>query len=209
MDRCFDTREIPTLTGLAADDPRRRHLEACPRCRALAQAYAEFLDPGDTSDLEDLSALDAELARRLDKTIAESPVLVIRRRRRRTWMAAAAVLAACALGLAAGELLRLREGILPSEGDHLRGEAVASGLVVTTTADGWILTWPDAPEFDLVVYVFLSDSLEEIGRRTATGELALAADDPLARAIFCQALAVAQGDTLARSAIVRLHPARE
>lgn len=209
MERCYETHEIPELTGLAEDDPRRRHLAACPRCRALAQAYAEFMTPGDPTDLENLADLDAELARRLEWTLASSPAPVTRVRRRRSWMAAAAVLALCALGLAAGDLLRLRGGDLPSAGNHMRGEVASSGLVVTDTGDGYVLTWPDAPESELVVYVFLGDSMEEIGRRTAGGELVLAADDPLARATYCQALAVAEGDTLARSSIVRLHPARE
>lgn len=209
MERCFEIREIAALAGLPADDPRLRHLEKCPRCRSLAQAHAEFLDPGDTSDLAGLAAADAELQQRLGAALAAEPARIVPVRRRRVWLAAAAVLALCAVGLAASDLLRLRDGKVLQEGARLRGDDEVADLVVTEVDTGLQLVWPDAPEVETIIYVFLDGDLAEIGRRDSTGNLTLDAAAPEARAVFCQALAVAQGDTLARTAIVRLRPARE
>jgi hypothetical protein len=57
--RCFDQDEIADVLDLEPGDPRRRHLEECPRCQALAMVFTEFMrdrsvPPG--SDLEDANA---------------------------------------------------------------------------------------------------------------------------------------------------------
>jgi hypothetical protein len=41
--RCFDLEELAEVVGLEPSDPRRQHLEACPRCQALAMVFTEFL----------------------------------------------------------------------------------------------------------------------------------------------------------------------
>ncbi|MHC4946294.1 MAG: hypothetical protein ACYTG7_25045 [Planctomycetota bacterium] len=43
--RCFQADELGDLLDLTADDPRQKHLDACPRCRALLAEYKEFLEP--------------------------------------------------------------------------------------------------------------------------------------------------------------------
>lgn len=45
-ERCFSTEEIGEILGFDPDDPRRRHVEECPRCSALAARYREYLDKG-------------------------------------------------------------------------------------------------------------------------------------------------------------------
>ena len=96
------------------------------------------------------------------------------------------------------------------EGARLRGDDNTIDLVNTEREDGLLLEWPDVPESHHIIYYFLDENLAEVGRRSsATGRLILGAADPKTQAIFCKALAVAEGDTVARTAIVRLRPARE
>jgi hypothetical protein len=38
---CYSPEQLAELATLAADDPRRAHLENCPHCRALLAAYQE------------------------------------------------------------------------------------------------------------------------------------------------------------------------
>lgn len=213
MEHCHEITELADLAGLPAGDPRRRHLESCPRCRGLAAAQGLFLEPGDTSDLEDLGGADAELARRLDPVLAASPSGAARPARRRgPWYALAAVLAVGAIGLTTSELLRMRDGAGPRVGERLRG-AETAGLEVTVAAANVQIAWPDAPvlpDAGFFVFSLLGPGLEEIGRRVVQqpGFAGPVADLPPATA-FCQAFAVSQGDTVARSGIVALRPARE
>jgi hypothetical protein len=43
--RCLAAEEIAEVLSLGAGHPRRRHLDECPRCRALVTAYHDFLEP--------------------------------------------------------------------------------------------------------------------------------------------------------------------
>ena len=213
MEHCHEIAELADLAGLPAGDPRRSHLDSCPRCRGRAAAQNLFLEPGDTSDLKDLGGADAELARRLDPVLAASPATAARPARRRgPWYALAAVLAVGAIGLTTTELLRMRGGSAPAVGEHLRGEETA-GLKVTVAAANVQIAWPDAPvlpDAGFFVFSLLGPGLEEVGRRVAQqpGFTGPVADLPAATA-FCQAFAVSCGDTVARSGIVALRPARE
>jgi hypothetical protein len=45
MQRCFQADELGDLLELTEDDSRQKHLDACPRCRALLAEYKEFLEP--------------------------------------------------------------------------------------------------------------------------------------------------------------------
>ncbi len=210
MESCFDIRKIPDLAELPTEDPRRRHLAECPRCRGLAEAHALFLAPGDTSDLEDLAQADAELQGRLAETWALPSQATSPLRGQRRWLALAAVLAVCALGLTAGEVLRLRQGAMPRLGENLRGGDALSAVTVALQDNVLQFTWPDAPAADSYVFVFLGADLAETGRRTGTQALlALPTVDLPDTTAFCQVFAVSRGDTVARSAIVRTPPARE
>ncbi len=212
MEQCLNMQEIAALAGLATDDPRRRHLESCPHCRGMAEALGTFLSPGDTSDLDDLAGADVDLWTRLAAamdTPAAAPV-VARPRRRRGWLALAAVLAVASLGLAAADLAHFREFLAPRTGERLRGEPAATDLVSTPVDDGLRLAWSAAPTAETFVFVFLAADLEDVGRLTSPAPvLEITGESLPAAASLCQVFAVAQGDTIARSAIVRLRPARE
>jgi hypothetical protein len=61
---CIDVQEIGAVLELPADDPRRRHVEMCPRCRSLVASYTSFVEaePADGSDLERVRGmLDARI----------------------------------------------------------------------------------------------------------------------------------------------------
>ncbi len=42
---CIAPEEVGAVLALPAGDPRRAHLDTCPRCRALATAHRAFLEP--------------------------------------------------------------------------------------------------------------------------------------------------------------------
>jgi len=42
--KCFDVERVADVAALPADDPLRRHAEACPRCRNLLRSYLSFMD---------------------------------------------------------------------------------------------------------------------------------------------------------------------
>ena len=203
-----DIQEIANLAGLPLDDPRRRHLDECPRCRGLAEAQALFLQPGDTDDLDALGTADALLQERLASALDQQPARSGRPRRRRLWLAAAAVLAVCAVGLAADDLLRRRLLAPPQVGERLRGDEQTDDLIVTSRGGALHLTWSSAPAADTYRFVFLDAASHEIGGRTvdpATGGQAaceISREDLPGAVRFYQVYAISYGDTVARSSIV-------
>ena len=58
-DRCLKPEELADLVGLPLGDPRRAHRDECPRCQALEQSFAAFMDPADVPEEADLA--DARL----------------------------------------------------------------------------------------------------------------------------------------------------
>ncbi|MBK7770775.1 MAG: hypothetical protein IPI48_09645 [bacterium] len=46
MNDCIPAAELAPLAGLPDADPRRRHVEACARCRAAWLEYRDFMDGG-------------------------------------------------------------------------------------------------------------------------------------------------------------------
>ena len=204
--QCFDPQDLDRIVRLPVDDPRRRHVDDCARCRGLLKAMETFLDPGNTSDLPDLATADAELSARLERAMSGRRRSGLRPRRRQAGLAVAAALALCAVGLATSDFLRLGVTEAPVPGQYERGASSGSEVAMTPHANGIHLNWPEASEAESIVYVFLTAEMSELGRALASGPLIVAEDDPLARAEFCQALAVAQGDTIGRSTITRLSP---
>lgn len=208
-DRCFEPHELQDAAGWDSGDARRRHLEACARCRGTAHALGVFMEPGETSYLEGLATANAELEARLAADLGTRSAAPVAPRRRWPALALAAVLALCAVGITTSEVLRSRRAELPVPGQGLRGDAAATGVTVHRTPGELRLRWDGAPTSDSMVYLFLDDGLGELGRRASDDLLILPEDDPLASAPFCQALAVAEGDTVGRSSIVRLTAGRE
>jgi hypothetical protein len=42
--RCIDSERIAEVVNLPVDDPIRRHVDECPRCRNLLRSYLSFMD---------------------------------------------------------------------------------------------------------------------------------------------------------------------
>ena len=51
-DRCITPEE---LAELSADDPRRGHVDGCPRCQAVMKSFVAFMDPADIPGAADLA----------------------------------------------------------------------------------------------------------------------------------------------------------
>lgn len=69
-DACPPIEEFEAIRRLDARDPRRRHVEECPRCRALLAAYRAFMAGRD--ELADPAA-EARLGELLAREIAAEP----------------------------------------------------------------------------------------------------------------------------------------
>ncbi len=152
--------EIAAASRLPEDDPRRRHLDACPRCRTLHVRHQQFIAPPahlPAAELRDAEDRLAEfLAREVAPDDATGHVLDpgrVRHERARTrgpwgWFGAPAVAFAAAALVVAGVLLVQRPGGLEHASGVLRGQASGgpdSGMVrmaPTTRAGGRVeLRW--------------------------------------------------------------------
>ncbi|MEZ4388074.1 MAG: hypothetical protein R3D98_10960 [Candidatus Krumholzibacteriia bacterium] len=206
--RCLQPDDLPGALALPADDPRRRHLDVCPSCRALAHAYEEFIaTDGGVWDAEH-AEVEGELSRRLARHIEPATPAVLPRRtdrwRARSWLAAAAVLVVCAGVYLARDLGRLRDSRLPEGPGALRGDATPTVARWTETAAGWRLEWDAWPSGQPVV-LFYDGLMNRLAARVArSGEIA-PADVPEA-ARFLQLICVADTDTLARDALIGARP---
>lgn len=63
IERCVSADELHEVLALAPSDPRRVHLEHCPRCRALVRNYEAFLSSAEAPGADEArAALAAALA---------------------------------------------------------------------------------------------------------------------------------------------------
>ncbi len=174
---CIPVSEIGLAAAAPPDDPRRRHLETCSRCRALSREYQSFMNPAPLpSDARSDWAATA-LSRRLAQEIGTpgGAIVALRPRRplsalppRSLW-AAAAVLVACAGIFLARDLTGGLNPRVPPGPAILRGEADAPlALSVTPTAgapDVWHLAWTTPADADASVIVLYDAALRELGRQ--------------------------------------------
>ena len=59
--QCIDEESLGDVLALPETDPRRRHVDECPRCRALVVSYRQFLDPAPEETASYGSAEDRRL----------------------------------------------------------------------------------------------------------------------------------------------------
>jgi hypothetical protein len=71
-DHCVDVEEIEELLALSDDDPRRRHLDECPRCNAILTSYLAFLEADDAAGAAPADA-ESRLAGFLETVTGHSP----------------------------------------------------------------------------------------------------------------------------------------
>ena len=204
---CIPVEALGTLETLPPDHPMRRHAETCPRCNAMAFAYAQFVQ-GDT--VEGANPADAD--RRLDAFIAQHvergpavPVSGAPKHGRGRWFEMPSfrfAAAAAVLVLIAAAVMRWQ----PWAGDEIvyRGGS-ATGITVEAARpanDGTIeLRWAAVPGADSYQVTILAADLSEVTRLPATTE-ARARFDPTTApgSAYWQVSAMREGGVIANSA---------
>ena len=202
-DRCFTPEE---LAELSADDPRRAHVDGCPRCQAVMKSFVAFMDPADIPKAADLADAHARLSGALEREIGSGPKVV--RPDSGFWtpfrarmIAAVAAVLVVAVGLS---LFRAGpDGMAPGE-PVLRGVGTPAApfrckVEKSEGVGGYQLTWAGIAEAtDYRVVVYGADLEEIVGFDVESGttfEL-----NPPEGAAFCRVIALRDGDELERSA---------
>lgn len=176
--KCIEAGALDEILASAVTDPRRRHLESCPRCRALAENYALFLSPPD-DDPALTDRAQAKLDAFRDRLLAPTDPIAAPRRAMSGaapwWRGLFAPAARPAWALAgvlviAGAWYVTRPSP-PSPADiRLRGEQrIEMPLAAPRYLDAntLVLGWRSMPEAARYEVRFYSTSLTEIGRRDA------------------------------------------
>ncbi len=220
VQRCVNPEDIAEIVTLTSDDPRRQHLDQCPRCGTLARRFRDFLDPAPLPPEADAEAAGRMLRQRLTIALPElAPALEADDRLETTpprarfhfnrpLLAVAAVLVCC-LGL-----LGIRNQLVqpPTDGalerSVLRGADLSPTALEVVKADaGLELTWGQPAGTDASETVFFDGNLSQIERldtgTTGTYELARVPDGArYIRVEFLQA-----GDVIASTRTVPLSTA--
>jgi hypothetical protein len=208
---CLDMAQLAAVDWLPADDPRRRHLADCARCRARLAAYRAFESPPGLPEGADLPDAEARLGAFLQQEIGvgEEPARPRRRDWRRPLLALAAVLV-----VAVGLTLVTDDGEGPPRTPILRGdeEAVRQGGVRAgalaaaseVDADGRVvLSWSavgDADTYRVVLYGADLSELDSFDAGPATSLTLDPADLPAAEAgLVWTVIALRAGDEVLRS----------
>jgi hypothetical protein len=223
-ENCPALETFEDLLRLDPADPRRRHLDECPRCRARGIAFASFMRGGELPPGTRLEEARIELAASLEREIARGSQRAQGRsseRRPRPWEGLerffrllwkpAAGLAAVALVLLA---LRIAERPATApEGrmavrDASRAVSVAAPLRSELGPGGSIrLRWSPVAEADGYKVLLFSPGLQPIGEFEAGSDsmLTLASDRlagirPAGSVVFWRVAALRNGDTISLSA---------
>ncbi len=95
---CLEVADLAEALAAPPDDPRRRHIEQCPRCGALARQYRDFMGesrPNARLEPAEVARLDQAMARARQRTaIVRKPSAA---GRTRWWVAVPAVAAVLAI----------------------------------------------------------------------------------------------------------------
>ena len=190
-ERCSPIEELERIAALPADDPRRRHLDGCPRCRALLHACRTFAREPEGELAAQAGRLDARLAAALDREIlgaharvdaagVEEPrpsflrALGGLRRAPRAWQALRIAAACAAVVLVVLGVQQTRHPRLPEGGDVvLRGagpaEPGAPAGQARLLADGWVFSWSPVEEADSYRLTLYDEDAVEIAAFLAPG----------------------------------------
>ena len=209
---CIPISEFGTVLAAAPDDARRRHLEVCPRCRALARSYCQFLDPPPLPRQARAAQAEAELTRRFARAVAANGTAtsrpsrwqhVMTRSRRPLWAAAASLAVISGILFVHELTLDLGPRVSPNS-EILRGDADTRATLEVTAgpAAGSVrLTWIRPSEADASVVVLYDASLREIERRSLGGETTLGLDDRalVPAAAYAAVVFLREGDEIGHS----------
>ncbi|MDX2474364.1 MAG: hypothetical protein QNL91_11710 [Candidatus Krumholzibacteria bacterium] len=219
-EHCYQPDDFERLLELAENHEDRRHLEECAACRAEFDLYRSFMARHDVPEGADLSDAHARLGDFLAKEIVAGAATVgldglgqdnvIDAKRHwnlRRWspVLAAACIACVAILINLGDDQQIvsPSGVVRDmPGNH---PTLASS--VTTTADGFLLSWQGPATADDYEVVVLDTAMAEVARFGAdlSGQFPLATRDhqwlQSAGPLLWYVVALQNGDEIARSTV--------
>ncbi len=185
-ERCHTEAELAALTDVRPGDPRRAHVDGCPRCRARLVEYHAFIAAPPEVPARDLQDADARLGTFLDREVAGAvvrshPASDSLGERLRAWwrspVAAPALAMASVLVLAGGVALvtivmrapRGGPAAVPEESVMRGDEADVLRLAVQARAPegGARLRWSAVPAAERYEVQVFSATLEPLTRLDA------------------------------------------
>jgi hypothetical protein len=185
---CIDVEQIASVLELPADDPRRRHVDSCPRCRNIARSYAAFMrvetppEANPEAARERLAQVILGMAREtgVSETASRSTYDVGRKAARWGWwlrwrrgagpLVAAAVITLLAILLWQDH--RTEPPVLRNE--RPAGEATLSLRPAEAVAGGGVrLTWSRAQGADRYQVRVFNSELDEVYRHAAIADTAV------------------------------------
>ena len=219
-DGCYEIEDLDDLVAAVRQGTGPKHLDACPKCRALLASYRAFVDPPDVPGGSNVRVASEGLRLRVianfppgEGHTAETGSETARRPwlrigipwLRPVWAAGLVVLVAFAfweIGLNANRSL-------PSHvlrGDGATESAIVQVLAPRDAADGGtVFSWRAVPGADAYAVVFYRADLSEVGRRQVAADTmlvvpaaeltALTAGEP----IYWQLVALKSGAEIGRS----------
>jgi hypothetical protein len=224
-EECIPIERIEAVAALPETDPRRRHLESCPRCRAHWAELQDFMRlgaaPAEARPAEARERLqhwlDSELlARPAARHPAEhrSP----RPWRPWEWPAVLRLAAAAAAVIVVGAVWTWQRASAPVPGAALRGggdattgtasrDSIALALDPASHPGDVRLRWNAVAGAEAYEVTLHAADLSVIGRIDAHGGTGCALPDSLRGATLARVRALRGGDEFARSSFLRLPPA--
>jgi hypothetical protein len=182
MNECIPVDQLGTLKQLSAEDPRRRHASACPRCSSLLFAFEAFVE-ADAADGANPVAAEMQLARFIATNVEQKEperVSGAPRRERGRWFDLSFLrFAAAAAAVVVVVVVVARWQPWESKEIVYRGEASAqfTGLRASATPDGTVeLHWDAVKNADAYRVTILAEDLSEITRFSPGASLSARAD---------------------------------
>lgn len=211
--RCPEIEHLAEVLRLPGTNPRRQHVDKCPRCRARAALYQRFLDPGAPLAGANLPDARRRMSATLEREIAgeaggqRSLFDALRPFLQPVWRPAMGV-----VGVAAAVLLIVRLTGAPGPGDGssvLRERSATSRAIpvllqpIRQADQAIVLHWKSAPDADAYQVILFGDDLREKARYAAAADtfLRLAPErlSALPPSLFWAVAALRGGDEIGRA----------
>lgn len=171
MNACIPIADLSVVAALPVGEPRRDHLDACPRCRARLEAYRAFMVADEPAGA-DADAAERILAARLHQEIVGPPRRGVVRRFPTSNLTTGLLALAAVLVLTLVVPRFLQVGDHPGADPVLRGDASSEVMTLRSTAPGegsWDLSWDAVQGADDYRVILLDEDLAEISRQRTGG----------------------------------------